>query len=201
LFPPSVPFGLGQVLERLEAQAMEMLEDTPLMEWLPVRVTDLQPLAPGAELLCVVLGLLIPCLLAFGVIRSSARRIIFVPLLLAVGIATATLSAGLSWGPEHAWAWLDVPTQIALAVALVIASALALAPARVCAALVLLALGIYLSLLNQAPESPYFAQTLQGWEQGRFIRFHGLAQWLGWTWPYAALVYALALVWRKDREN
>jgi hypothetical protein len=88
-----------------------------------------------------------------------------------------------------------------LAVALVIASTLALAPVRVCAALVLLALGIYLSLLNQAPESPYFAQTLQGWEQGRFIRFHGLAQWLGWTWPYAALVYALALVWRKDREN
>jgi len=54
--------------------------------------------------------------------------------------------------------------------------------------------------LNQAPESPYFAQTLQGWEQGRFIRFHGLAQWVGWLWPYAALVYALSQVWRTDRK-
>jgi len=55
----------------------------------------------------------------------------------------------------------------------------------------LLALAIQLSLLNQAPASAYFAQTLQTWEQGRFIRFHGLVQWLGWLWPYAALFYLL----------
>ena len=67
-------------------------------------------------------------------------------------------------------------------------------PRRVVLALVLLALGIYLSLLNQSPASPYFEQTLSDWEQGRFIRFHGLAQWLGWLWPYAALVYLLILV-------
>jgi hypothetical protein len=88
-----------------------------------------------------------------------------------------------------------------LVLALALAWGLALAPARACVALVLLALGIYLSLLNQAPESPYLSQTLQAWEQGRFIRFHGLAQWLGWLWPYAALLYALAMVWRKDRQN
>ncbi|MGZ5848710.1 MAG: VanZ family protein, partial [Ramlibacter sp.] len=51
-----------------------------------------------------------------------------------------------------------------------------------------------LSLLNQAPASPYFAHLLQAWEQGRFIRFHGLAQWLGWLWPYAALAYVLVRV-------
>jgi hypothetical protein len=32
---------------------------------------------------------------------------------------------------------------------------------------------------------------LQTWEQGRFIRFHGVVQWLGWLWPYAALLYVL----------
>jgi hypothetical protein len=31
--------------------------------------------------------------------------------------------------------------------------------------------------------------TLQTWEQGQFIRFHGLIQWLGWLWPYALLLY------------
>ena len=69
------------------------------------------------------------------------------------------------------------------------------------AALVLLALGIYLSLLNQAPTSAYFAHTLAAWEQGRFIRFHGLAQWLGWSWPYAVLVYALTQFWIREPKN
>jgi hypothetical protein len=45
---------------------------------------------------------------------------------------------------------------------------------------------------------PYFAQTLQSWEQGRFIRFNGLAQWLGWLWPFAALVYVLLRVSRRE---
>jgi hypothetical protein len=54
-----------------------------------------------------------------------------------------------------------------------------------------------LSLINGAPETPYYAQTLQGWEQGRFIRFHGLAQWLGWLWPFAALGVALTAITRK----
>jgi len=58
-----------------------------------------------------------------------------------------------------------------------------------------------LSLLNQAPESAYFSQTLHAWEQGRFIRFHGLAQWLGWSWPYATLVYVLSLIWQRDAKN
>ena len=62
----------------------------------------------------------------------------------------------------------------------------------------LLALVVHLSLLNQAPASAYFAHTLQTWEQGRFIRFHGLAQWLGWLWPYAALAYVLVRVSRGE---
>ena len=65
----------------------------------------------------------------------------------------------------------------------------------------LVALGLYISVLNQAPESPYFAQTLQHWEQGRFIRFHGLAHWLGWLWPYGALVYLLAQLGRRSEET
>jgi hypothetical protein len=48
---------------------------------------------------------------------------------------------------------------------------------------------LHLSWLNQASTDVYFAQTLQVWEQGRFIRFYGLAQWLGWLWPYATLIY------------
>jgi hypothetical protein len=36
------------------------------------------------------------------------------------------------------------------------------------------------------------SRSLQAWEQGRFVRFHGLAQWIGWLWPYAAIGWLLA---------
>ena len=89
--------------------------------------------------------------------------------------------------------------RVGLAVAFVLAMLLLGVPRRGCAALVLLALVVHLSLLNQAPESAYFAHTLQAWEQGRFIRFHGVVQWLGWLWPYAALAYVLLRVSIADR--
>jgi hypothetical protein len=62
----------------------------------------------------------------------------------------------------------------------------------------LLAVLVQQSVLNQSPESAYFAQTLQEWEQGRFVRFHGLVQWLGWLWPYAVMMLALV---RLSRER
>ncbi|MBI2753604.1 MAG: VanZ family protein [Betaproteobacteria bacterium] len=201
LFPAAVPFGLGQVLERLEEALGAQLVDTPFLEWLPMRETELQPLVPGAEMVCVALGLLIPCLLGFCVVRVRLRRLAFVFMTLGVGLAVSALSAALSWGPAHAWAWLNLPVQLGMVMAVLLALGLAFAPWRASAALLLLALGIYLSLLNQAPESAYFAQTLHAWEQGRFIRFHGLAQWLGWLWPYGTLVYVLSLIWARDAKN
>ena len=53
-----------------------------------------------------------------------------------------------------------------------------------------------LTLLNRAPAEPYFAQSLQLWEWGRFIQLHGLTQWLGALWPFAALWVGLRLALR-----
>ena len=192
LFPAAVPMGLGQVFERLESALAGALEGTPFLVWLPVREIELQPLVPLAELVCVALGALIPLLLAYGVVRTLWRRAVFAVLTLAAGMAVSGLSAALSYGPQHAWAWLDLPVRAGLILAAALALVLLPVGRRGAAALALLALTIQLSLLNQAPASAYFAQTLQTWEQGQFIRFHGLAQWLGWLWPYAALVYLLA---------
>lgn len=191
LFPASVPLGLGQVLERLEVALADVLADTPFLEWLPVRDIELQPLVPGAEVICVALGALIPCLLGYCVIRTLVQRAVFLILTLAAGMALTALSAALSYGPEHAWAWLDLPVRVGVGLGGVLALLLLLAPRRASAALLLLALCIHLSLLNQAPAGPYFAETLQIWEQGRFVRFNGLVQWIGWLWPYAALLYVL----------
>jgi VanZ family protein len=191
LFPAAVTFGLGQVFERVETAISEWLLDTPFIDWMPLRQFELEPLVPGVELLCVMLGALVPCLLAFLITPSIVRRAILLPLTLLSGMAATALSAALSYGPEHAWAWLSLPVQIGIAAALFVGVLLLGAPRRFCAALLLIALVVHLSLLNQAPESAYFAQTLATWEQGRFIRFHGLAQWLGWLWPFATLSYVL----------
>jgi hypothetical protein len=196
-----VPLGLGQVMERLEVSVAALMADTPFLQWLPVRDVELQPLLPVAEWLCVMLGLLIPGLLGFCIIREGSKRLWFLGWVAVVGAGATALSAALSFGPEHAWAWLDVPVQAALAVALVLLAALIAIPLRASAALAVLALGIYLSLINQTTLGPYFEQTLFLWEQGKFIRFHGLAQWLGWMWPFVALGYVLSRVWSHDSKT
>ena len=198
LFPPAVPLGLGQVFERLEFALAEALQNTPFLDWLPVRDIELQPLVPSAELACVALGALIPCLLGYSVVRTAAKRAALAAVVLLAGLVMSALSAALSYGPQHAWAWLDVPVQAGMAAAAVLA--LVMLPLRRKGAVVfaVLAISAQLALLNQAPESAYFAQTLQTWEQGRFIRFHGLAQWLGWLWPYAALGLLLARLFTRS---
>lgn len=191
LFPASVPLGLGQVLERLESGLAELLAGTPFLQWLPLREIELQPLLPATELLCVMLGALIPCLLGFGVIRSRWRRVAFALLVGLAGVGFTALCAALTYGPSHAWAWLGLPVRYGLLAAGGLALVLVWLPQRVCTALLVAVLLLHLGLLNQAPEGAYFAQTLQTWEQGRFVRFHGLVQWLGWLWPYAVLAYVL----------
>lgn len=198
LFPAAVAFGLGQVLERIELALVEWLVDTPFLEWLPMRDVELQPLVPAAELLCVALGVLVPCLLAFGVMRSVPRRAVCAAAILCIGAGATALSAALSYGPAHAWAWLTLPVQVGLVFGAAAALVATFVPRRGCIAVMLAALVLQLALLNQAPEGAYFAQTLQTWEQGRFIRFHGVVQWLGWLWPYALLVYALLRLSRRE---
>jgi len=198
LFPAAEPFGLGQVFERLEAALAELLSGTPFLDWLPVRAEPLQPLSPVAELLCVALGLLVPCLLAYSMVRHLGRRVLLVLAIIVGGVGATALSAALSYGPAHAWAWLDMPARVGIWGGLVLAALLLALPQRASAVLLLVVLTLHLGLLNDAPASAYFAQTLQAWEQGRFIRFYGLGQWLGWLWPYATLVYVLLRASRRS---
>ena len=200
LFPAAVPLGLGQVLERLEVAVSGHLAGTPFLSWLPLREVEMQPLVPGAELLCVMLGALSPCLLGYIVVRSLTQRLRLALLMLGRGIGVSGLSAALSYGPGQAWGWLSDAVRAGLAAAGGLAIVLALLPRRVCMGLLLIGLALQISLLNQAPASPYFAQTLQTWEQGRFIRFHGLVQWLGWLWPYATLLLLLVRISSRDDE-
>lgn len=187
LYPVSVPFGLGQVAERLELLLGQLLADTPFLVWLPRQSSDTEALGPLAETFCVLLGLLAPLLLGYADLRSIGRRAVFLVLLLTCAVGVGGLSSALTYSPEHAWAWLTPQANLGLILAFLAGLAMLSLSARWCHVCLLVSLTLLLGLLNRAPASAYFAQSLQVWEQGRFIRFYGLSQWLGWLWPFAAL--------------
>jgi len=120
---------------------------------------------------------------------------------LATGVLVSALSAALTWGPAYAWAWVSRPVELGLLMGAFVALVALFVPSRICVWLLLFALVVQVALLNAAPESAYFASTLQGWEQGRFIHFHGLAQWVGWLWPYVAFAYLVTRLGRRTEGS
>ncbi|MFM1818282.1 MAG: hypothetical protein RL364_1142, partial [Pseudomonadota bacterium] len=93
LFPAPVPFGLGQVLERLEDTLAQWFVDTPWLEWLPLREVELQPLLQINEVLCIGLGALLPVMLAYGVVRQTWQRAWSLALGLVMGVGASALSS------------------------------------------------------------------------------------------------------------
>lgn len=204
LFPTPVPFGLGHVGNQLRDTLIALFDEVPwaagLVDLLQASANWVEPLPPLSEALVQVLGFLAPCLLAFGVSRRGWRRVLLVPGLGVLGVAATTLSTALSFGPQHALAWLTPQSLPALALAVLLALPCALLSARAASGLGLAVLGALVVLVSQAPLDPYFADSLQSWEQGRFIRFHGLALWIGWLWPYAAMAWLLSRLGSADRD-
>lgn len=200
LFPLPVPWGLGQAGLRLRQLAVDLLADVPwAADWHEVLATapTLQPLGLLAERTVATLGLLAPVLLVYTITRPGLRRLPLAAGALALGLATMTLSTLLNFGPPHALTWLTPSALVALAAATLLAVALAAVPLRVMPGLALVALSAQVALVSQAPMDPYYAQNLQAWEQGRFIHFHGLAQWIGWTWPFLAMAGLLVRLGRR----
>ena len=154
------------------------------------------PLSPLTEAIVVALCVWAPLLLGYAVLRRVGQRLLFMLLALALVLGALLLSASLTWGPGHAWAWLTPSASLGLSFAVSLALLSLALGHRAAAVLSLLAWVLALTLLNRAPAVPYFAQSLQLWEWGRFIQLHGLSQWLGALWPFAALWVGLRLALR-----
>ena len=205
LFPAPVPFGLGQIWPKLLDAAVALAAWTEGVPWLAGRLPTLAPMGTPAarpsalaEIALTTVGLLVPCLLAFTVVQPGWRRLAMVAGAAALGLASTTLSTALNFGPQHALGWLTPATLPAIGAAMLLAGLAAGASRRAAAALCLVSTTALVVLSAQAPSDPYFADSLQAWEQGRFIRFHGVAQWVGWLWPYALLVHLLRRVGARE---
>lgn len=195
LLPLPVPLGVGQVLARVQEAIADGVQGTVIApgfeSWMNAEANRVA-LSPVGEFSLIALGLLAPCMIAFSVVRPGWRRLVLAFGAAALGGAVTTLSTALNFGPEHALAWRTPQALAALAVGMSVAALLSAVPPRAAAGLGLMALTALVTIIAQAPADPYFAQSLSLWEQGRFIRFHGAARWVGWLWPYAAIVYLLA---------
>jgi VanZ family protein len=194
LFPTPVALGLGRGLPRIHEPLSALLEGTPIAHWLRNHETsapDLASLSPIAEMSTIVLGLLAPCLVAFTIARPGWPRLALVGALVTLGFLTTTLSTALNFGPEHGLAWLTSMAMVGFGVGVVLAIVAGRLPGPSCIGLGLVVLTALIVAVAQAPEDPYFSQSLHAWEQGDFIRFHGAAQWIGWLWPFLGLIYLL----------
>jgi VanZ family protein len=203
LFPSAAPLGLGPPGDRLRQTLAGWLDGVPWAEpahqLLALSASTPGPASPGplAEVSTTALGLLVPCLVAFAVAPPGWRRAGLALGAAALGVAAMTLSTALNFGPQQALAWIGPRTGVALSLGLVLALACVGLGARLVIALGLVACTALLAAALHAPADPYLAASLQQWEQGRFVRFHGLAQWLGWLWPLLALAWLLAQMGRR----
>lgn len=201
LFPTPVPLGLGQVSNRLGIWLTGLLAGMPWAEpvhtLLATTAPPEAPLRPLSEILIVAAGLLSPCVVAFAVMPPGLRRVVAVVGALLLSLGAMTLSTLLNFGPGHALAWLGPSALPGLVLGSLLGLALVAVPCRSITGIGLMVLTGLVVGMAQAPADPYFAQSLLAWEQGRFVRFHGLAQWLGWLWPYAAMAWLLTRLGRR----
>ena len=197
LFPTPLLLGMGNVSERALGFIKEVWPHATWPAQLAHHLATAQPLSAVVEMACVAGSLCVAAMLGMAVIRESWQRLCWATLVLVLALFSKTLSASLTYGFEHAWFWLTSVSAAGLALgwlfALLFVNKRAVVLMRW---MLLLQLGV-LGLVNLAPSSTYFAQTVQTWEQGKFIRFHGLTEWLSWCWPFALLAWGVAYL-RSD---
>jgi VanZ family protein len=204
LFPAPVPLGLGHVWGEVKTWVHAALANTPWADeaalWLPLATDRGRAVTRVQEVIVIALGLLAPCLVAYATTRAGWHRLLLVAGAVCLAIGMMTMSTALNFGAQHAWAWWLPQTGPALIIGAAAAVALAGLGTRWVAALGALSLAFLVSLVGQAPDDPYFAASLADWEQGRLVRFHGIAQWVGWLWPYAAMAWLVVRLVRPDEE-
>jgi hypothetical protein len=187
LFPPPLPLAQGQLWPSLYG----LLAPLQVLAWpeltaAPQSADHHSAWQPLRDATVVALGLLAPMTVACALARPPALRLILLVGAVLLAVLGTTVSTAMNYGPEHVLAWISLPALVGMLLGAMLGGLL-LGRSRTTAALVgLVVLVALVVLVHQVPPDPYYGLTLQAWEQGRFVRFHGLSRWFGLLWPYAA---------------
>jgi hypothetical protein len=186
LYPGTSLFGNGD---------LRAVFSTPASELLPTEFfIRLEALVVGCN--TVAVGLL----LALLVQRGQPARMLFVALLCAAA-SIRTLSYGLLFSSKSSFDWLTPGASLGLAGGVIIVLIAAMFSRPVKIMLCGLALMAATALVNYAPENPYFLSVLSTWQQGHFLNFNGFTRVLSAAWPFAAIMYVLALGGSRERDR
>jgi VanZ family protein len=131
-------------------------------------------------------------LLAAAVTRGEAPLRTLLLVLLVLALAVKTLAFAILMRAENVFAWLTPGAALGLAAGTAIMLAATALPRVARLALAAILLMVATVLVNLAPPNPYLVDSLKVWQQGHFLNFNGLTQFVGALWPFAALGY---LVW------
>ncbi|MDE1178894.1 VanZ family protein [Paraburkholderia sp.] len=211
MFPAPRLFGVGAWPHALWLRFDTTMQDA-LLAWTPVAwdveswpdlVSDWLP-DDAWEALIATFDLFGAIALASLPIRAQAPR---VRLVLAFVVVTLGVKVGATFLQSQSGLAFDWATPGGL-IGLVCGTAAGLASLRLsrrwrmtCAAIALI---LALVSVNLLPVNPYFDVVLADWRQGRYLHFNGLARWLAWMWPYAALILIALTVeraWLKRRRE
>jgi VanZ family protein len=142
----------------------------------------------GALSLTIGLALMLPVTLLYGLGQGRVYRLWGLGCIHFVALILMALSHALSWGPTHAWTWWTPAVWQGWVGALVVALLCLFLSERPMRWLSLVCSIFYVGYINCSGVDAYFSQNVLSWEQGTFIRFYGLTQWLGWLWPLVVCV-------------
>jgi VanZ family protein len=170
------------------------------------RLLDLPPAQPfsaerfrDVETVVAATGLLAALMFASLLAASRQRRLL--PLvLLALVLIIKTLAFALLMAPEQALAWATPGTLSGAGLAIILWSGGSRLVVPLQRALAALSLLLATAIVNLSPANPYLEYSLQLWNPGHFLNFHGLTQFAASVWPFLALPW-LMLLSTKDTHD
>ncbi|MDD4887382.1 MAG: VanZ family protein, partial [Thiomonas sp.] len=151
LWPAAVLFGTGQIGPTLLQPALDTDTWRVLSAWFVnsgLRLPDFTPMSALRQTGITASMLVGSILMLAALLRPGAPRLRLALALTLTGLLAVSLSAALSFGPDHALAWATVPTLRSVALGLVIGLPLAYLPPRWSAVAGALSLLLALAWIN-----------------------------------------------------
>lgn len=134
-----------------------------------------------------------------SLLAAPRRRRLLPLLLLAAALSLKALAHALLRGPGDALAWATPGAIGGLGAALAIWLAASHFVVPLQRALAALALLVATAIVNLGPGNPYLEHTLQVWNPGHFLNFHGLTEFAAALWPFLALPWLMLIPTRDER--
>ncbi|MCA1248820.1 VanZ family protein [Massilia sp. MS-15] len=202
IYPQSYLFGHGQVLPIVSGWLSRWFDaDIDLVAMLRGDAVITAEQYWLSETIITACGMTGAVLTLMCLVRRGAPRFLLMLSILAVALLVKTLSIALLFRPDNAFVWVTPGAEGGFLIGLIMLSGLVYAPQVAQRRLAVVSLVLSLVVVNTVPVNPYFASTLQGWVQGKFLNFNGAAQFMALLWPFFALWFLLLPSHQLNRQE